>query len=582
MKRALRRQLLGLPVDARPVVRAQVQELVASAGWRLHLPEVAALGHFRQAADRDALQLWLQQNADQADGLVLSLDMLVYGGLVPSRFCEDTLPHLLQRLDFVRQIKAAQPGRVLVAFLATMRLSNNNEAAEEKAYWAQYGTHLWAWSYHSDRAKVLGAAALGGGGGGGASNAADATESTALADAAAAHIPSAVRDDYRATRARNFAVTLAALQATEDGVIDRLVLPQDDTATWGLNIAERRELQARVQARNLQDRVLIYPGADEVMHTLCAHLVQRLEGQRPLRVALAYSDPAHVGQLSARYEDRPLLESVASQLRAVGANTLRMGAAVHATDTPGLPCMAGNADTPDRRDTPDTPGTPEQADAQADVLLAVHTQGTAQGDWAMQLPLPQRPGVAPGWFARLHAAQQRGQPVVLVDLAFANGGDPWLLARLHAAQAQQGGDPSAGASATDARAATHAPSLPPLFSYAGWNTASNSLGGALAHATLAHAGQQRTASNDATSHARICALRLFEDGLYQAQLRQALRGAIDESKTDADSLQRIAQDLVLPWANTWAAGLGLGWRVHSLRLPWGRSFEVDLQLVPAP
>jgi len=445
--------------------------------------------------------------------------MLLYGGLVPSRFVDDSLDSLFDRLRAVAHLKAHHPGKPVYAFLATLRISNNNVADEEKPYWAQYGTLLWQWSFHSDRAAVLAQA--------------DTTDpqtevSLAQAQAAADRIPQHIRDDYRSTRERNFAVAMAVLQATADDVIDRLVLPQDDTAAYGFNIAERRALQARVQALGLQHRVCIYPGADEVLHTLCAHLVQRLEGVPPLRVALACSDPAQVGALHALYEDRPLLESVAHQVAAVGAQT-----------------VAATGHEP-----------------AADLLLALHTQGPEQGDWAMQKPLPQRPGVSRDWWAQLHAAHLRGQPVALVDLAYANGGDPWLLARLH-----RTGDDSTTR-------------LPPLFTYAGWNTASNSLGGALAHAVLAHVAVLRGGDWWAAPHQRICTRRLFEDGVYQAVLRQALRGCCTEGHVDAAAMERLAQDLVPPWTNAWAAGLGLARRVQGVSLPWGRSFEIDLHLQP--
>jgi Protein of unknown function (DUF4127) len=489
----MKRCIVALPVDGRPVVRQQVQQLVACAGWDLRLPAVSALGHFRQPADRDALRAWLLAQAGQASGVVLSLDMLLYGGLVPSRFIDDSLASLQARLALLAELKAAQPDLPVYAFAATMRLSNNNVADEEKSYWALYGEHIWQWSYHSDRAAHTGD-----------------NHSAQQAQAAAARIPPHIQADYRATRQRNFTLTAAALQAVASGLIDRLVLPQDDTAQWGFNIAERRELQARVQAAGLQDRVLIYPGADEVLHTLCAHLVQRLQGKAPLRVAVAYSDPEHVGALHALYEDRPLTESVQQQIEAVGATRV------------------------------------SSADG-ADLLLAVHSQGQEQGDWAMQKPLPQRPGITPNWWAQWQAAAQRQQPVALVDLAYANGGDPQLLAQ----------------------------NLPPFFTYAAWNTASNSLGGALAHATLAHCGQAW--HSEASDQVR--ALRLLEDLAYQAVLRQTLRDRVSEDQIAHNS---AATTLLLPELNAWAAQQGLRWRVARLSFPWQRSFEIDLSLEAAP
>ncbi|MFM7531649.1 MAG: DUF4127 family protein, partial [Rubrivivax sp.] len=76
-------RLLALPLDARPVVREQVVQLVAAAGWELVVPPVPMLGHLRQGADREALARWITQQAPGVSGFVLSLDMLLYGGLVP-------------------------------------------------------------------------------------------------------------------------------------------------------------------------------------------------------------------------------------------------------------------------------------------------------------------------------------------------------------------------------------------------------------------------------------------------------------------------------------------------------------------
>lgn len=362
--------LIGLPVDGRPVVRAQVQQLVALAGWALRCPGIEQLGHFREPAHRAALAAWLRAEAPDADGFVISIDMLVYGGLVPSRFIADSVESLLARLALLRELKRLRPEAPLCAFAATMRISNNAHNEEEKPYWNPHGPALWAWSFHSDRHAELGEA-----------------EDARLAAQAAASVPEAVRKDYLATRARNFRVNRALLDLVADGVIDRLVLPQDDTAAYGFNIAERRQLQQAVQQRGLSDRVLIYPGADEVLHTLCAWAVAQARGDGPLPLVLRPSDPAHFPQLHALYEDRPLPESLAHQMAAVGA----------------VPAEKGEA------------------------LLLLHTSGPAQGDWAMRKPLAQRQAIAPAFWRGLHA-----QPVAVADLAHANGGDPPFVAQLAA------------------------------------------------------------------------------------------------------------------------------------------------------
>ena len=490
-------RLLALPLDARPVVRAQPVQLMAAGGWELVVPPEDLLGHLRRPANRDALVAWIEAEASGVAGFVLSLDMLVYGGLVPSRFIEDEEPALSSRLAWLRRLRAAHPGKPLYAFASTMRISRSLDAQEEKAYWSEHGLALWAWSYHQDRHAQL-----------------HQPQDEQLAREAVASVPEAIRQDYLATRARNHALTRRMLQLAREGVIDRLVLPQDDTAEFGFNIAERRALQSEVAALGLQDRVPIYPGADEVLHTACAHAVQRLGGRPPLRVALSAMRPAVLPTLVPRYEDRPLLESVRSQVAAAGADLVEDG-------------------------------------AQADIVLALYTQGTAQGDWALQQPLPQRERVDPAWLAALAGHVRAGHAVAVADLAYANGGDPWFVQAL--AQVIE---------------------LGRLAAYAGWNTAGNTLGSAIAQAVLAHGRL------DTDAHRHNLALRLAEDVLWQAELRQVVR--LGGLPVAPEALAAHVRQIVVPQANAWLAPWRLGWQVRHTFLPWDRTFEIGLELEPAP
>lgn len=506
-------RVIALPVDARPMVRAQVAALAATGGVDLVVPPVEALGHFRKPADRDALAAWLMREAPRADGVVISLDMLVYGGLVPSRFIEDDGESLIARLEVLRALRRQHPTLPIYAFAATMRISNNNVNEEEKPYWAQYGEAIWQWSWHRDRAHVLPSA-----------------ENEQAARNAEARVPAEIRDDYLATRARNFAVTLVALELVEAGVIDRMVLPQDDTAEWGFNISERRQLEAELNRRGLSDRVLIYPGADEVMHTLCAHLVARQRGDAALRVALQLADPQGIVALRARYEDRPIVDSIAAQFAAAGAEI-----------------VAGDDALP------------------PDVVVGVWTRGSAQGDWAMRIGLDDaRSDVevlsdSQSWFASLLRESASGVSVAAVDLAYANGGDPVLLEGL-----QRHG------------------LLSQLVAYAGWNTASNSLGNLAAQLVLARRDYA------APSNRALRTLRLLEDYLYQAVWRQLVRdqlhaetggvGAFDESLTTPEARLRCVESLFMPAANAWLEAQELPYRVSAVSLPWQRTFEIDIAL----
>ncbi|WP_237068023.1 DUF4127 family protein [Microbulbifer guangxiensis] len=484
------KNILALPVDGRPVTREQVQLLAEIAGCKLTCPDVEELGYFREPADRAHLAQWVTERAEAADGFIFSIDMLVYGGLVPSRFIDDSEPALLRYLELLQHLKQHFPDKPLYAFCATMRLSNNNENEEEKLYWAEYGELIWRWSYHGDRFDCIGD-----------------SEDRHWAEMTRAMIPEQIRQDYLATRARNFAVTCRVLKLVEEGIIDRLILPQDDTAEFGFNIAERRRLQSMVEQRGLEDRVLIYPGADEVIYTLLAHQLQSLGVIPRIKLALNLHQPAAIQQMVARYEDRPVLDSIRCQVNAAGAELV-------------------------------------QNDSVADAVIAVHTCGPKQGDWAMEQPLPEPMALDPDW---LSCMEQAEKPLALLDLAYANGGDPQMLSALKLP-------------------------LRSLIAYAGWNTASNSIGSLVAQVCVA------LAKGSVEKNRHLLAIRLLDDFLYQADFRQRLRRQVPGAAADPARLLATLETLYLAEAREWLQQQGFDdVALEGLYLPWERSFEIGLR-----
>nr|WP_010133170.1 DUF4127 family protein [Microbulbifer agarilyticus] len=502
-------KILALSVDGRPVTREQVQLLARIADCELLCPPVESLGYFRQPADRDQLADWVMQNAASADGFIFSLDMLVYGGLVPSRFIEDVGPSLEARLELLKDLKQHYPDKPLYGFCATMRMSNNNENEEEKLYWAQHGTDIWSWSYFSDRYACL-----------------HDQEDKERAEKARVKIPETIQRDYLSTRARNFSVTQKVLAMVEDKIIDRLVLPQDDTAEYGFNIGERRQLQSWVARKQLHDNVLIYPGADEVIYTLLAHQVQVLEQRRhnsvsPIKIAVRAHHPSALAAMVARYEDRPVMESIHCQVDAAGAVIV-------------------------------------ECEEEADVVLAVHCRGKVQGDWAMQYPLSEDLGLDDEWLAKLQRdVREAHRPIAILDLAYANGGDPELLSVLE--------------DTSNVRLST-------LQGYSGWNTASNSIGSLVAQLcfSVSPQSQAHSTENSREQNRHLLAIRLLDDYLYQSRFRQILRER-QQSLSLADGDIELLREVYLDTARQWLQQQGFTDVVlDDVYFPWRRSFEVGL------
>jgi len=95
---------------------------------------------------------------------------------------------------------------------------------------------------------------------------------------------------YIDTRARNLAVDERAIMLTQQGAIDTLVLGQDDAGPVGLHVKDVHALQTVVRQQNIENRVAIEPGADELGMAMVAQALARSVSWTP-RVAVHYSTP---------------------------------------------------------------------------------------------------------------------------------------------------------------------------------------------------------------------------------------------------------------------------------------------------
>jgi len=282
-----------IPLDDRPTSLHVPVALGAIGGVRVVTPPRALLGRFSRPADADAVAAWLRrESARPAIATVVSLDLLAYGGLVASRRIERaTREAAIARLETLRAVRAAIPARPLYAFATLMRLAPTADGTDEPyreaiARWAELATDT-------------------------------ATAATSERHGLEARIPAELLTRYRAARARNLAVAAAALRLVADGVIDHLVLAQDDARPRGIHLAERDTLRAWIAARGVGARVSLQPGTDEVGMLLIARAIAASAHRAPT-IRVTYADPADSARMMP-FEDRPLDETVSAALATTGA-----------------------------------------------------------------------------------------------------------------------------------------------------------------------------------------------------------------------------------------------------------------------
>lgn len=252
-----------IPIDNRPVCYNLAKEIAAiDENIELFIPPREFLGDLTRSAGVNEIIEWIE-NIPECDAMVISLDTIAYGGLIPSRRSTDSLEDIKSRL---KRLKPSLKNKKVYAFSSIMRISNNNYNEEEKEYWKDWGKKIFEYSY------------------------------SGVNDG----IPQAILDDYLATRKRNFEINKTYL----NWGLNTLIFSKDDCAPKGFNVDEARELE-RLGAKTKT-------GADEIPLTLLARAIEK-----EIKVFVEFTEPDYKDCIS-NYEDVSIEKSVQGQLELGG------------------------------------------------------------------------------------------------------------------------------------------------------------------------------------------------------------------------------------------------------------------------
>ena len=258
-----------LPIDNRPVCYTLAKDIAGiDREIEFFIPPRKLLGDLKRVADIEGLISWLE-NLPQIDSLILSLDTLVYGGLIPSRRSKESLEELQTRLE---RIKPLLRNKNVYAFSSIMRISNNNYNEEEKEYWSEYGKKIFDYSFS------------------GGVNRDD--------------IPDEIIEDYLSTRKRNFTLNKTYLNWQKEGLFNTLIFSKDDCAEKGFNVEEAKELE-RLGGKTKT-------GADEIPLALLARAIKK-----EIKIYPEFLEPEYKNLIS-NYEDVSIEKSVSGQLELCG------------------------------------------------------------------------------------------------------------------------------------------------------------------------------------------------------------------------------------------------------------------------
>lgn len=531
-------RLIYLPLDDRPVNYDYPGILAQVAGISIDRPPRKWLGNPWRPSQHTDLIHWLEETAVDAEVLILAVDTLAYGGLIPSRTSSESSTEILARLEVLKRLKAAHPSLEILASSIILRISRANSAEEEKPYWATYGSRMFRLSYLEHK-SALGESSL---------------SENAERDELRAQIPQEFYNDYLQGRNRNHTINRLMLDWLQDGVFDYLIFPQDDTADYGWNIAEAHTLQGLIRARGLSHRAITYPGADEIGCLLLARAVCQQVGFAP-RVWTRYSSVQGMSAITA-YEDRPIHELLKAHL---------------------APLRGTVAESPEDSDLLLFINAPAERQGAADLQWLIEGQSSGSSMNPVQedeifrqtrreMTSPRRS--VEEFVRAIQVALDRNKPIALADVAFVNGADLSL-----------------------GRLLMEENLAPRLTAFGGWNTAGNTLGTVLAHGVIAVVSMQRNITAfQLAAHLAFLFLRYLDDYCYQTLVRTqtayealpdlGLAPTFERLPDDLHSrVEAMIQDRMAPHINSLRElflqrGLIQDIQVTNIHLPWQRLFEI--------
>ena len=491
------KKIVLLPLDERPCNSLFPKKLFSHEELKIVTPE--RLGNKKRPADMAEIEKFLKKECEGATGLVLSADMLLYGGLVPSRIHNEKEEVLKERLKIIKDIRKEYPELLIYAFQVIMRCPDYSSDDEEPDYYEDYGKEIHELGARMHKSHL-------------------GEDDVFPAYDLLEKVPEECLSDYISRRKINRNLNLEILKYVENNIIDFLVVPQDDSSTYGYAAMDQRDIRNKIAEYGLESRALMYPGADEVELTLMSRMVNALHENKP-KVYIKYAAEA-ARFIIPLYEGNMLSGTLKYHILSAGCRVT-------------------------------------ESYENADIILAV-TAPAGEMEEAIN-----QPSKYPGYYAERNFAEMldfikdrlsEGKIVTIADNAYANGGDLRVIRLLN-----------------------NSNMLMKISGYAGWNTSANTVGTAIAEAVddfyyddkkahsnflisryIEDAGYCSVVRNEVSKSLDKHDMNYFdvkeEDGIISALVKNGLEAFV---KTELSSVSRHT-------------------KIKSVRMPWKRMFEIDI------
>lgn len=372
---ALAKTILYVPQDDRPVDYEYTVSTAEAAGYQVLTPPAQYLSGMNFHGSPDKLMAWVNANAGKADAMVLSIDSLVYGGLVDSRKHNLPMETLTERLEKVEALHKSHKNVPIYVFSTVMRSPWAGGKGVEPDYYLTMGSDIYQLASLQAKMDEEGL------------NPQERNDWFAIMR----RVPMEYLQDWYNRRRKNMSINYRLIDDARKGVFTYYSLGHDDNSVSTQSSLESKYLE--MAGTGIPKTAFgSFPGADQLGLLLITRASNDFNNYHP-KITVIY--PLGGGEKTVpRYDGQAIGKTIASHVEAIGGTMVD-------NERPDL-LLAVN--------TPLTTSTTESANFENFPIMLQSTRD---------------------FLTQIEKAVNLDIPVSIVDMAFSNGSDNTLVYGLY-------------------------------------------------------------------------------------------------------------------------------------------------------
>lgn len=293
--------IIFVPIDNRPCTMSFPTQLAEIGGYKMKIPPENLLGVFRKPGDSNEILNWLYENTKKEDILLLSLDMIVYGGLVASRNINNSITECKKNTRKLEDFLKTKPTSKIIIFSSIMRTLptfTNEKILLQVEKIKKYIKKLYPIPSLSK-----------------------SEFSSILKEISKDNEMENFFSEYILCRKRNFDINLKACEWRKNNLIDRLLIGLDDVVCIGPNTLEAEKIKILMKD---DEKTTVCNGTDELAMLAEAMIIKDEFSLNPT-FSIHYS--SEEGALkNTIYESKPIKNVVEEYINASGCKIVKENA----------------------------------------------------------------------------------------------------------------------------------------------------------------------------------------------------------------------------------------------------------------